>query len=682
MRRARLTLALAALGLAATPTASAASNPAFVVWAGPTVPGTALHGVQLNANGKGVRLLVRPGQRASGKIVKVGSFSPKPAQLAAIRAAAKAAFAHAGVRTADTPSLGSHGGYASAVIRIGAKTHTLLGVNASSAKLRALLVELNQALPEADRLRDPETGFAQTSDGPSTSACPPGQTPTTISRRVSLAEAAQLGAATLTSKGGFDGDVVAVDASWKPTDKPVTVRINVEFGSYPGGPTASQVEASIESGLPPRTAVDGTEVKFDVVARERAPGAPPSPCFHEIQLLHDKEFRGTAGEESQNPLTTPVAGEWPTGRGAVGDRQIWTHETLHLTGLGDRYHNYFKVGKKLYQIPDEVETLDKQQLKEWADSQNLDVNAGRVKTLPEPGFEKDIMGGLAPKARLSQVDVDTFALVGAEELTVEAGPGDILLNKDASEQNLAVGAPFELTVSPGKNAHADGLVAYCIDLERHSPSAGQGYDVLGPAGAQPQPEMQYIQRILDIAATRQPEALKETEGAQDAVWKVSNDISFFEDPEADAILAAAGVPDGEFEAPHFLDPNAGSPGTAAVTPVGIVPAPAPTAFVRVLRVRPAKLPAGRRRRAKVRVLVAGAPARVRLELQRRGRRGRWQRIKRYPPRTLQPGAATLRLRLPPLRRGAARLVALGPASGSSARLLVRGHKYRPRKRHR
>ncbi len=80
--------------------------------------------------------------------------------------------------------------------------------------------------------------------GPSTAPCPPGQGPTTISKRVSLSEAASRGAVKLTSKGGYNSDA---------------------------------------------------------------------------------DFRGEAGEPDGNPFSKPQSGEWPSGRGEVGDRQIWTH---------------------------------------------------------------------------------------------------------------------------------------------------------------------------------------------------------------------------------------------------------------------------------------------------------------------------------------------------------------------
>ncbi len=123
---------VAVLGLlGGAPARSAAAQPAMVVWAGPLVPGTALHGVRLKADGSGARLVVGAGHRAGGKVTTAGSFSPAGAQLAAIRAAAKAAFAAAGVTAESGSSLGAHGSYAAATVEVGGKTRTLLGVNAS-----------------------------------------------------------------------------------------------------------------------------------------------------------------------------------------------------------------------------------------------------------------------------------------------------------------------------------------------------------------------------------------------------------------------------------------------------------------------------------------------------------------------------------------------------------------------
>ncbi len=510
---------------------------------------------------------------------------------------------------------------------------------------------------------------ATASAGPTTAPCPPGQGPTTISRRVSLAEAAKLGAVKLTSKGGYSKDAVAVDATWKPTAVPVTVQIDVEFSSYPGGPTAGQVEASIESRLPPRTAVDGTKVKFDIVARERAAGAAASPCFHQMQLTKDSDFRGEAGEADSDPLTVPQSGEWPSGRGPTGDRQIWTHEALHLAGLEDRYSSFFKVGNKLYPIPESVDIDDKEALDKWAKSKGLDPSKGKAGTKAKPGHENDIMGDVFKGTeKLIPGDVNRFAKIGANALTIESKPGEVLLNKDGTAQNLAVGAPFELTVRPGKPGHADGLVAYCIDLRRHSPAEGNGFDVLGLAGEQPQPAMQYLQRVLDVAARLQPTALTETPGAQDAIWRITDDSSA---DDGVPILALAGVPEVKFEAPHFPNPNAASPATGSVSQTaGTLPPAAPLPYLRRLKVSPAKLNAGEAGKVTLRVKLSGARGKIRFELQRR-KGGEWRKTKALGARSLRPGTRAVSLQLPPQPKGPARMVAIASTGSATVSLRVR-----------
>lgn len=510
--------------------------------------------------------------------------------------------------------------------------------------------------------------LATASAGPSTAPCPPGQSPTTISKRVSLAEAAKLGAVKLTAKGGYNKDAVAVDATWKPANVPVTVQIDVEFSSFPGGPTAAQVEKSIEGNLPPRTAADGTKVRFDVVARERAPGAPPSPCFHQTQLTPDSKYRGEAGDGGSNPLKTPQSGEWPTGRGDVGDRQIWTHEALHLAGLEDQYVQVFRIGKKDYPIPDSVDIADKAAVKKWAESKGLDYSKGAAGTKAKPGHENDIMGDVfGGKEKLFQADVNRFALIGARKLTIESKPGDVLLNKDGANQNLGVGAPFELTVEPGKPGRADGLVAYCLDLGRHSPGEGDGFDVLGPAGAQPEPAMKHLQRVLEVAARLQTTALTATQGAQNAIWRITDDTSL---DDGAAIFALAGVPDETFNAPHFANPNAASPETRAVSTTGVLPPAAPVPYLASLEAKPAKLPAGKRRIVTAKVKLKAARDKVRFELQRR-QGGEWRRLQRLGSRKLKPGNPSVKLTIPAQRPGALRLVAIGGASSATAPLKVR-----------
>lgn len=270
--------------------------------------------------------------------------------------------------------------------------------------------------------------------------------------------------------------------------------------------------------------------------------------------------------------------------------------------------------------------------------------------------------------KLTLADVNRFAKIGAGVLTVESRPGDILLNKDGANQNLAVGAPFELTVRPGKPGHADGLVAYCIDLRRHSPSEGNGFDVLGLAGEQPQPAMQHLQRVLDVAARLQPAALTETAGAQDAVWRITDDSAA---DEGAPILALAGVPEIKFEAPHFPNPNAASPATGAVSQTaGVLPAAAPLPYLRSLKASPAKVDAGEASKVTLRLGITGARAKVRFELQRR-KAGEWRKAKPLGSRSLRPGTRTVAVQIPPQPKGPARIVAITGTGSAIAALRVR-----------
>ncbi len=103
---------------------------------------------------------------------------------------------------------------------------------------------------------------------------------------------------------------------------------------------------------------------------------------------------------------------------------------------------------------------------------------------------------------------------------------------------------------------------------------------------------------------------------------------------------------------------------------GVLPAPPSTPYVKALRVGPSKLAAGKARPVKVKIALRGAPDKVRIELQRR-KRHQWHRLKRLGARRLRPGSAKFRLRLPPLRQGTFRLIAIGGTSSATAPLRVR-----------
>src|SRR4051812_36738266 len=114
---------------------------------------------------------------------------------------------------------------------------------------------------------------------------------TEIAQDVSLSEGAQSGVVHLKAKGGFGGDVAAVDVDGaRIPGKPVTIRVRMEFwGADSGGnpwtlDRANEIATGIETRLGTNAGTDGTPVTIDVIPSVRTADQPPTPGFHQIQL--------------------------------------------------------------------------------------------------------------------------------------------------------------------------------------------------------------------------------------------------------------------------------------------------------------------------------------------------------------------------------------------------------------
>jgi hypothetical protein len=500
---------------------------------------------------------------------------------------------------------------------------------------------------------------------PSQAPCPTGETPVTISRVADLQDAVGFGAAKLQAKGGFGGDVMAVTGEFRDVRLPIRVRVNIEVTPPDSSRDwAALMQQTIESKLAGSRITDPgpdylTPITFEINTRTRAPGAPPTPCFHEVRLINDPKYRSASGP---NGLQFPSGGVWTT-----QDINEWTHETGHLMGLEDQYADAFVVGNKGAPQPtDKVVPLSKNglspaQVKKELKAQGLKPSDGYVKSLINPGHENDVMAySNNPGARLSQRDLMFFNQLGRNSLTIRARPGDLLAAKDG-HQNLGVGAPFELTVKrDGGPVRVDGMVAYCIDLRRHSPSMATAYDALGPAAQfADSPGMQALQRVLDQAAAREPAPLQSTPGAQTAVWRVTDDEPLTDfgggtDAPAREILAAANVPDdAAYNTPHYDNPNAGSPESGAVAPGGVKTV-APPEFPPVARLDASLAGRQRGRKVRVKVTVADAPDVVSVVIERRVKR-RWFDVAALSGKALDPGSVTLSVPVR-LRKGSYRAV--------------------------
>jgi hypothetical protein len=358
---------------------------------------------------------------------------------------------------------------------------------------------------------------------------------------------------------------------------------------------------------------------------------------------------------------------------------------LHLVGLKDQYNPVVKINGRQVVAPG-VEPGDLTGLRAWLrangypdptrgfDSYTDAVRAGILSRQVKPGHEHDIMAGGAAErgAKLLRSDADDFAALAGVD--VHAQSGDLLLDKNGTEQNFGVGADFDLFAPRGGHAHADGLVVYCIDLSKHIPSVGGGFDILGPARAQAFPGMAQLQAVLEAAARAEPGPLQETPGAQLAVWKVTDDTDVSWSPAAVALLTSAGVaPDTPFpNTAHFSDPNSGSPTTAAVTTSGVVPTtpaaampPAPRPVLKESIMVPALFRPRHRASARLRLRLDLAPDHIAFAVVR-GKRA----AKKLGSREVAVGQTVLRLRLPALPAGSWRIRLTGTFGTQTVRFKV------------
>jgi len=633
-----------------------ASSVSFVLWSGSEAGGD-LHGVSLNTNGRGSALAVGVGDRTTGKVKTISQFSARGLALTQIQAAA--------LNLMHVPSIElgkfvrTDRLYAAASLQAGKKFHEMFALSTSSPELSALLAAINSLLPASQQLIDPGDGIVHTVsqdrptgraharvksplladelNPPDVAPCPVGQSPTEIVRSVPLSEAAGAQLVSLSSKGTYHGDSIAVDATWgqlpDSISAPINVTEHVEFIPPPGpsglpngASWADTYKQIVEPQFNGQSVLGGgpyfvgkSKVVLHIDARERAAGDPPTPCYNQIRIVPQRtdnlNYSQNAPQDNSS-FPSPDLGatdRWPrTGEWQMSafspDKLTLFHEGVghNVLRQDDAYDPFFKIGTHLFPIPWDVYTDDDAALKDWARSESLSYRAGVVVTQPKDGHDGDVMsapflyGSLVPNWN-AHLFPDVIKLIGEtadRNLEIVGNPGDILLNKiDAAhdgpirpQQDMVIGTNFSLRVPYKGSVHVDGLVAYCMDHQRAVPELGAKFDVLGPAQNLGGPAMLALQRVAQQAASLQPGSLAETPGAQEAIWRVMNDRDATDNGYASAILNAVGISpsidaSSTFGAPHLIDPNTDGHSTAAVTQTGVL-SPIQTVTKPVKRLHP------------------------------------------------------------------------------------------------
>ena len=119
--------------------------------------------------------------------------------------------------------------------------------------------------------------------------------------------------------------------------------------------------------------------------------------------------------------------------------------------------------------------------------------------------------------RISRRDLDWFESQAGVQ--VIAHPGDLLLNKDQSKQNMGVGFQTTVFAAPGSTTVANDIAAYCIYYDRFFPLA-ESFDV-GPSGAE-LPGYDGVVKLLQLNAALQPSLDETITGMQAAIWNLTD----------------------------------------------------------------------------------------------------------------------------------------------------------------
>lgn len=369
---------------------------------------------------------------------------------------------------------------------------------------------------------------------------------TTVACHLSLQSAVDQGLVRLSAKGGVWGDQVSINVNNNPPVRcdNIQITLNMEFWG-PGATPANvaRIKQAIEAKWNGQMTSDGKTVSVQVKtrARSQATSPPGTPGFHQIELVGALPISYVSGDLKVNSGTS--GGKWATS--GPGLDAMYAHEAGHLLGLPDRYDDYRKQADGTWRREGDGKVLTSEELakilapegqpveptKRWLER----ATTQRVSE-PQPGHHDDLMATLSGKVRQSDID----ALVAQAGLVVDVRPGEVLVNKDADEQNLVITRSRTIFVPEAGAIRLDGLYAACIDLDREVPSFAGRFDVGPPldtwAGIDAASTLRDLLRYID----ENEFFCEDDEIAQQSIWRITNNSGVNSDFIRD-FLRGAGI---------------------------------------------------------------------------------------------------------------------------------------------
>ena len=165
----------------------------------------------------------------------------------------------------------------------------------------------------------------------------------------------------------------------------------------------------------------------------------------------------------------------------------------------------------------------------------------------------------------STSDID--AIASSSGLLVEVKPGNILINKNGSNQNIAITRSEDLFVAAGQTKTIQGLYGACIDAHDGIPDYGDSFDVAPPLEQWVNiVAAQYLQQLLDSIDINDLYCPSDYL-AQESIWRISdNEMGYNE--EVDSFLLEVGIDIGEqlLDFPRMNNPYSDSLGSFILIP--------------------------------------------------------------------------------------------------------------------
>jgi hypothetical protein len=155
-----------------------------------------------------------------------------------------------------------------------------------------------------------------------------------------------------------------------------------------------------------------------------------------------------------------------------------------------------------------------------------------------------------------------------EDIIIKVKKGDVFINKDPEKQNLVATRDLDVFIPKNRKLRLEGIWVACLDRYRDAPELGDKFDVTYNLEQWKSTSTQELSQLLNLIFQKE---LYENEIAQDAVWKITENLSPSYS-ETEDLLKEAGIDPKEdiFGFPHSFDnPNYLSTQTNLVVPLDL-----------------------------------------------------------------------------------------------------------------